>query len=223
MQMRYGRLGGFLALALGAALTGNAARAIGFTCISADGPGDVECAIGEAQFSATIADEGGGQVSITFANSGPDPSIIADVYIDDDASVFSSIASVENGTGVQFAIGASPGDLPGGNNAIPVFSATAGLTADADPPTGTNGNGADPGESFALIMNLAAGKTFADVEAAIGANTLRFGIHGQGLGTSGDSESFVSGGPPGGVVPEPTAALLFGLGAAFVARRTHRR
>jgi hypothetical protein len=219
--MRYGRGVGLVAISLAVGLASGAAQAIGFTCISSDGPGDVECAIGEAQFSATIADEGGGQVSITFANSGPEPSIIADVYIDDDASVFTSIASVENGTGVLFAVGAAPPDLPGGNTVIPPFAATAGLTADAEAPTGTGGNGVDPGESFALILNLAAGMTFADVEAAIADGTLRLGIHGQGLGTSGDSESFVNGGG-NEVVPEPTAALLFALGFTYVARRTRR-
>jgi hypothetical protein len=211
----------FLTLALGGLLAASSARAIGFTCISADGAGDAECAIGEAQFSAEISDAGAGQVLITFSNSGPDPSIIADVYIDDDASVFTSIASIQNGTGVQFSIGASPGDLPGGNAVD--FAATAGLTADADAPAGTGGNGADPGESFALLMNLAAGVDFADVQDAFDAGSVRLGIHGQGLGTSGDSESFVSVDAPPGVVPEPTAALLFGVGVAVVARRARAR
>jgi hypothetical protein len=219
--MRFRRLGGFLVAAFGAALAGSSAHAIGFTCISADGAGDPECAIGEAQFSASLSDAGPGQVRITFANSGPDASIIADVYIDDDASVFTSIASVENGTGVQFSIDANPSDLPGGNDATPIFSATSGLTADADAPAGTGKNGADPGESFALLVNLAAGASFADVQAAFDAGSVRLGIHGQGLGASGDSESFVSGGS--GVVPEPTAALLFAVGVAVVARRTRAR
>ncbi len=221
--MRIMRIVGSLGFVLGAVLAAGAAQAIGFTCISADGPGDVECAIGEAQFSASISEADPGQVLITFSNSGPQPSIIADVYVDDDASVFTSIASVQNGAGVQFSIDASPADLPGGNGVSPAFAATLGLTADADAPTGTDGNGADPGESFALLMNLAAGVDFADVQAAFEAGSVRLGIHGQGLGTSGDSESFVSGGNGNGLVPEPTAALLFGLGVVVVARRAQRR
>jgi hypothetical protein len=113
------------------------AQALGFTCIRADGFNESECLIGEAQFSASFSDLGSGQALLTFSNSGPAPSILAHVYLDDDASVITGIASVQNGSGVLFAVGAAPGNLPGGNNALPAFSATSGLTADADPPTGT--------------------------------------------------------------------------------------
>lgn len=210
------------ALAAAVLLTAAHASALSFTCIRANGFSEAECLVGEAQFSATVSDLGGGQALLTFSNSGPTPSIIADVYLDDDASVITSIASVQNGAGVEFAIGASPGNLPGGNNASPAFSATTGLTADANAPTGTGKNGADPGESFSLVLNLTG--SFADVEAAIDGGTLRFGIHGQGLGRTGGSESFVSGpGDPGGQVPEPGAALLFAAGALTIARRVRRR
>jgi hypothetical protein len=204
---------------LGALLAGSQAQALSFTCISNEDAN--ECLIGEAQFSATVTDLGSGQVSITFANSGPDASIIADVYIDDNASVFSSIASIQDGAGTNFEIGASPPDLPGGNNASPAFAAD--FSADAEAPTGTGGNGADPGESFSLIMNLAAGKTFADVQAAFELGSVRLGIHGQGLGTSGGSESFVNGGGGENAVPEPTAALLFGAGVLAVSQVRRRR
>lgn len=218
MQIR--TLLGTLALAgLGALLAGSQANAISFTCISNEDAN--ECLIGETQFSATISDEGGGEVRITFSNSGPDPSIIADVYIDDGASVFSGIASIDDGAGTDFEDPADPDNLPGGNNASPVF--VAEFSADAEPPPGTNGNGADPGESFSVIMTLADGKTFADVQAAFELGTVRLGIHGQGLGTSGGSESFVSGGGGDNVVPEPGAALIFGAGLLAVSRRVRRR
>lgn len=220
--MRIRSLGRALALAgFGALLAGAQAQAISFTCVRNDGFTESECLIGEAQFSATVSDLGGGQLQITFANSGPQASIIADVYIDDDAGIFSSIASVVDGTGTDFEIGASPGDLPGGNDATPVFSAN--FSADAEAPAGTGGNGADPGESFSLIMNLADGKTFADAQAAFDGGTVRLGIHGQGLGTSGGSEAFVSGGGGENAVPEPTAALLFGAGVLAVSQVRRRR
>lgn len=212
---------GLAALAAGMLMLAGEAQALGFTCIRADGFNENECLIGEAQFSATFSELGGGQALLTFSNAGPTPSIIADVYIDDDASVITGIASIQNGAGVQFSVGATPGNLPGGNAVTPIFSATAGLTADADAPTGTGGNGADPGESFSLVLNLSG--SFADLEAAVNAGTLRLGIHGQGLGTSGGSESFVSTGGGANPVPEPTAALLFALGALTVAHRTRRR
>jgi hypothetical protein len=222
LKMLIGTLARSLALAgFVALLAGSQASAISFTCVRNSGFSESECLIGEAQFSAEVSDLGGGQVSITFSNTGSDPAIIADVYIDDDASLFSSIGSVLDGAGTDFEIGASPGDLPGGNEATPVFSAN--FSADAEAPTGTGGNGADPGESFSLIMNLAGGKTFADAQAAFELGTTRLGIHGQGLGETGGSEAFVTGGGGGeNAVPEPTAALLFGLGLVAVSRRVRR-
>jgi hypothetical protein len=207
-------------LSLLAVLTAGAAQAISFTCIRNTGFNESECLIGEAQFSASLTDIGGGQALLTFSNSGPTASIIADVYIDDDAGAITGIASIQNGTGVDFSVGAAPPNLPGGNEVSPAFSAS--FSADANPPTGTNGNGVDPGQSVGLVLNLGNGVTFAALEDAIETGSVRLGIHGQGLGTSGGSESFVNGGG-GGAVPEPGAALLFGLGFATVALRNRRR
>lgn len=216
--MRIRILGPIIAFA-GAVLASAQVHAISFTCISNEDAN--ECAIGEAQFSASLSDLGGGQVGITFSNSGPEASIIGDVYIDDGASVFTGIASITDGAGTDFEIGADPADLPGGNTVSPTF--VADFSADAEPPTGgTNGNGANPGESFTLVMNLAGGVSFADVAAAIDDGSLRLGIHGQALGTSGGSESFVNGGGEN-AVPEPTAALIFGAGLLVVSRRARRR
>jgi hypothetical protein len=211
--------GGTPLLILAAALVSQAASAVSFTCIRNDGYSESECQIGESQFSASLSDLGGGQALLTFSNSGPLPSVIGDVYIDDGASVVSGIASIQNGAGVQFSIGATPPDLPGGNDATPVFAAD--LSADADAPTGTGGKGVDPGESVGLVLDLASGVGFADLQAALEAGTLRLGIHGQALGTSGGSESFVSGGGDG-ALPEPTAGLLFGFGTVLVLRRSRR-
>jgi hypothetical protein len=209
---------GILCLGFLAVATAEAAGAISFTCVRNAGFTESECLIGEAQFSAELSDLGGGQALLTFSNSGPTASIIADVYIDDGAGVIGGIASIQNGAGTSFSVGATPPNLPGGNEVSPDF--VANFSADANAPTGTDGNGVDPGESVGLVLNLGAGVTFAVLEDAIETGGVRLGIHGQGLGSTGGSESFVSGG--GGAVPEPGAALLFGLGAATVARRHPR-
>jgi len=210
---------GILCLGFLAAVTAETARAISFTCVRNSGFTESECLIGEAQFSAELSDLGGGQALLTFSNSGPTASIIADVYIDDGVSAISGIASIQNGAGTSFSVGAAPPNLPGGNEVSPSF--VADFSADANPPTGTDGNGVDPGQSVGLVLNLGAGVSFAVLEDAIDTGSVRLGIHGQGLGSTGGSESFVSGG--GGTVPEPGAALLFGLGAATIALRNRRR
>jgi len=216
LDTRLQKLGAALALATAVVLSGGAAHAIGFSCIT--GTNATQCGIGEAQFSATLANLGGvGKVTITFANSGPIASFIGQVYIDDDAGAFASIASITNGLGTKFISGGNPSNLPGGNTVAPSFSAT--LRAAADKP-GTNKDGADPGESFALNLSLNGGISFAAVQAALDGGTIRLGIHGQGLGAGtrglGGSESFVSGGGP--AIPEPSAMLLFAVGALVVAR-----
>jgi hypothetical protein len=229
MLMMIRSLGRALVLSGLLGLVGSQAGAftVSFSCIENDGFLAAQCAIGEDQFSAEISDLGGGEIEILFANSGPIPSIIADVYIDDGAGVFAEITAIEPRTGTtNFEEGASPPDLPGGNEVSPTFSAD--FSADAAPPTGTNGSGADPGDSFALILSLNDGFDFADVQAAFDAGTVRLGIHGQGLGEGqeglGGSQGFVSGPPgEGPAVPEPTAALVFGVGLVAVAHRARRR
>jgi len=214
LDTRFQKLGAALALATAVFLSGGAAHGIGFSCIT--GTSVAQCGIGEAQFSATLADLGAGKVSITFANSGLVASFIGQVYIDDAAGAFASIASITNGAGTNFISGGSPPNLPGGNTVVPSFSAT--LMAAADKP-GTGKAGADPGESFALNLSLNGGVVFADVQAALDAGTIRLGIHGQGLGVGtglGGSESFVNGG--GSAIPEPGAMLLFAVGTLVVAR-----
>lgn len=210
-----------LCLAFAAALSAETAQAISFSCLRNDGFSESECLIGEAQFSASLSDLGGGQALLTFANSGPTKSIIGDVYIDDDAGAISGIAGIQNGAGTNFSVGATPPNLPGGNELSPAFSAS--FSADANPPTGTNKNGVDPNEAVGLVLNLGNGVTFAALEGAIETGSVRLGIHGQGLGSTGGSESFVNGGGGDGAVPEPTAALLFGFGAVTVALRNRRR
>jgi hypothetical protein len=147
--------------------------------------------IGVAQLSVEVTDVGVGanQAKFIFRNSGPLASSITDVYFDDGTLL--GIASITNGAGVNFSQGASPPNLPGGNNCTPAnpFVTTAGFTADSNPPT--QPNGVNPGESLVIVFNLISGQTFADTQAALVDGRLRIGIHVQGF-AGGGSESFVN-------------------------------
>ena len=203
---------------------------LSFDNISANSVGDA--LIGETQLFVDVADIGGSQVSFRFYNTGPNASSITDVYFEDGTLL--GIATVINAPGVNFSQGASPGNLPSANQAVPPFVATAGFTADSDPPA--QPNGVNPGEELIIVFDLLGGQTFADTEAALdlgGApGGLRIGIHAQGF-ASGGSESFVNNPPgtppppppppPGPLdgVPEPvtTTLAMMGLGALSLATR----
>ncbi len=192
------------------------AVALGFSCISNNDPGD--CAIGEAQLVVDVSDAGGGEVLFSFSNTGAASSSITDVYFDDGSLL--SLAVVINDLVapgiVDFSQGASPGDLPAGNNASPAFNTTAGFNADSNPPT--QPNGVNPGEVLGIRFTLMPGRDFDDVLGELADGTLRIGIHVQGY-TSGGSESLIN--VP---LPEPGLLALLGLGAAaLVGARSSRR
>jgi hypothetical protein len=171
-----------------------------------------DVALGEAQLSMQVSPgPGANQVQFTFSNSGPAAMSITDVYFDDGTLL--GIATIVNGPGVDFSQGASPGDLPGGNNLSPAFVTSAGFSADSNPPA--QPNGANPGEWLTIIFNLLPGVTFADTIEALApqSGALRVGIHVQGFATGG-SESFVH-------VPAPASGLMV-LGAGLAATRRRR-
>jgi hypothetical protein len=163
-------------------------------------------------------------VDFTFRNAGPLASSITDIYFEDGTLL--GISTITNSAGVEFAVGASPGNLPSGQTASPPFQATAGFTADSTSPT--QPNGVNPGEWVKITFNLINGRTYANTIAAIAAGAvdggLRMGIHVQGL-SNGGSDSYINGPNP---VPDPssvpdggTTAMM--LGGALLAIAGVRR
>jgi hypothetical protein len=177
----------------------------------------VDAATGEAQLLVTASDAGGNDVLFNFINTGPKACSITDVYFDDDASVLSTIAMIDNSDpGVSFSQLASPGNLPGGSTVVPPFVTTAGFSADSDPPVVFNG--VNPYESLGIIFDMQSGSTFDGVISSINTGDLRIGIHVQGF-YCGGSESFIN----NGIIPAPGAIALGGIGVGLIGWLRRRR
>jgi hypothetical protein len=180
------------------------AFAVPFGFVNITNNNSIDAAIGEAQLFVDVTDPGPNQVLFTFLNIGPAASSITGIYFDDGTLL--GIASIQSGSGVSFSQGASPGNLPGANNASPAFVTTAGFSADSNPPT--QPNGVNPGESLGITFNLQGVQTFDDVLMDLGDGSLRIGVHVQGF-AGGGSESFVNAPAP---VPEPGTFVLMATG-----------
>jgi len=170
-----------------------------------------------SQFLVEITDAGAGFADFRFTNAALISSSITDVYFDDGTLL--GIASISSSRGVAFSQPATPGDLPGGNTLDPPFETSQRfaqrLSADSDPPVFPNGVNTSS-EWLNIRFALFQGATFSDVIAAMLDGSLRIGLHVQGIGPEGESDSFVNDGH--GKIPAPGALVLGALGLTLVGR-----
>jgi hypothetical protein len=198
---------------------------------------------GESQLTVEVSSvvgtgsHGGDLVDFTFRNVGPNAASICDVYFDDGTLL--GIAKIMQSSGVEFGLGASPKDLPGGNDIDPKFHTTKDFSADSEPAVQTNG--VNPGEWVTIRFELINNQDYQGIIGALNRglllqpgdnpdnpdpnfDTLRIGIHVQGF-ANGGSESFING-QPLLTAPEPStlALALTGIaGLAYVGRQRLRR
>jgi hypothetical protein len=153
-----------------------------------------------------------GKVLVKFINAGPLASFIGQIYIDDSNARLSNLTTLDDtnpatSVGVSFSSGASPSNLPSGNTAVPAF--TTDLSASADNPAPQNG--VHPGQMVGILFD----GNLADVLGDIQTGALRFGLHVQGIGQTGNSDAYVS-------LPEPTSLslTLLSVGTLLLRRRS---
>jgi len=170
----------------------------------------VDAQTGEDQLFMDV-DSGLETVTFTFRNEGPKDSVIAEIYFDN-GSLLGISTILDSPPDVVFEIGATPHNLPGGNEIDPSFEASEGFQAEGGSPSPMLGVG--PGQSVEIMFDLINGGTLADVIGELQDGTLRVGIHVIDFAGEG-SESFVN-------VPEPATFILLGLGTIALVRRRRR-
>ena len=160
-----------------------------------------------------------GETTATFRfyNDGSQTCSITDVYIED-GHLCSLLYIVDKDDpvggpygdpGVDFEIGATPGNLPGAQYADPPFVATKSFSMDSDPPIFPWG--VNPGEELIAVYSVQQGINVYDIEQEILSGVMRVGYHVQAFG-DGASASFVN-------VPEPASILLLGLGGLALLKK----
>ena len=212
------KLGCWLAIAVLTALTPQAADAgFQFSFTNITHTNATNAAAGETQLKVEALDAGAGQVLFRFTNSGYAPAAmsITDVYFDDTTPAYfqTTIAAIQNGTGVGFTAPATPLNLPGGG----AVTFDSNISADSLSPIVANG--VNPGETLGILLTLKGGKTFSNVVSGLQSAYLRIGIHVQGF-ANGGSESFINTTTPR-IVPEPSSLMLAStaLVGLFLGRR----
>ena len=158
---------------------------------------------------------GASSAKFRFENEGPIASSITNVFFDD-GTLIGSTLSIVNGPGVIFAEGVPPNDLPGGNSAPYYFDADREFNTGATSPPPANG--VEPPDEWVLLEFELVGGSLSDVLAELENETLRVGIHVQGIGGAENSESYIN--VP---IPEPASMTLLGMGALALLRYRRKR
>lgn len=201
----------FLLAAFGIVLVAGHASANEYGFINITNNNATNAAVGEAQLKMDVTQQGS-NISFLFTNSGPYASSITDIYFDDDVPLL-TFQGFTASTGVNFSVGATPLNLPGGQ----AYHFTSNYSYDSQSPT--QPNGINPGESLQITFGTTS--NFNGIISAIDNSSLQIGIHVQGF-SNGGSESFINDPPvTTNSVPEPSIllCLIFGISGLMFIRR----
>ena len=168
--------------------------------------------IGESQLLVDIYADGS-DVAFRFYNTGPDASVISEIYFDDGGLL--AIAGIDDSDPwVNFEeddLDVTPGNLPGGDNITPAFVADSCFSVEAENPEPLWGVG--PDEQVTITYSLEPAQTIDNVISNLADGSLRIGLHVKSF-AEGDSQSFVN-----NPVPEPATLALLGLGGILLRRK----
>jgi hypothetical protein len=172
----------------------------------------INCSDVAFKLYADVNDLGGGQVEFVFRNEALESSTMTQINWDDSSGLLAAFDSITNGTGVLMVIQDPVGPVNGGGSVFQLVM----YQAEKD---GAVANGIDPGEWMKATFTLTAGFTYDDLLAAYGDGGLnRLGMHVQQLGPGQSASDFVisdpleTAPPPAPEIPEPSTALLVGIG-----------
>ena len=184
-------------------------------------------ALGEEVLFVDVTEDAD-QAVFTFKNTDNSDTLtslfISQIYFDDGSGFFANFSGFGNTSGtVNYKQDEKPGNLPGGN---PYGFETTDSFSPVKKGKGnsTRTSGIAAGETLGVYFNLNNGYTFENILTALldDSPSLRIGIHVQGFGEDGGSESFITGNPtdPTEPTPEPATILLLltGLSGLGVTR-----
>lgn len=191
---------------------------VGFNLITDNSPEG-----SQVNLNMNVSQVNANTVLVQISNLSLIESVISEVYFEDLNNLVSgySILNEQNTGNVFFEDGASPGNLPGGQD----YSFNTSFAMQADNPSPKYGVGS--GESLVISLTLNQGVGVATLLESLGNQGFRVGAHVQSI-AGNSSESYISGGGGGGgaAAPEPgTMALMASglIGGWLVRRRSKKK
>ena len=202
-------------------------QVFGFSNIFLDSSGATDNSVGDdivGGFEIFVGETDTNQVLFQIKNNNTTASFIRQIYFDDKQSslTFNSFASGYTSENVEFEIIEKDANLAQSNN---IDDWELSFAFQSTKP-GSNKEGIDQGEFLGILFD----GSFEDVIANFQSGDLRVGMHVQGIGASGGSDSFytasstISDPNPPKEVPEPgTVVGLLALGGVVFGKKAIKR